>query len=150
MQCLGDVLISSVSGNLNSSAVQYLDSVNTGNSEYVMFRSGDYTTVLAIGDLSSGGNVISGSNVDLVIYNQRGVGNNSYGWYPTITYSKDSVSVDISTCLYYSNVLKYSPMKGGISDGENSILFAMSVVTVFIVVWSFLRHVVGRFRFRKG
>lgn len=138
-------MITSVPGALNTTAAGVLDNIDVTDQPYVLFRSGDYTTVLAYGDdLTLLGSVISGS-ADYVLYNQRGYVQGT-NYYPTIAYGTDTVRVDLSSSMYYTNVLSHSPqLEGGVQNAKLSAIgLAVSSVLVFLVLWNIAKHAVFR------
>lgn len=131
-------------GSLNGTALDYLGNIPLTD-DYVIFRSDDYITVLAHGDLSVSGNVITGNDVQYIAYNQRvAYGNN---WYPAISRGINDVSVDTSSCLFYTNVIDDAPH----TEGQSMGLYGMAVLCAlgFLALWSVVQPLFSYTLFKK-
>lgn len=132
-------------GTLNSTALNYFTGVVDklpANTDYVIYKSGDYTTSLIYGELNLDSNVFSAGDCVQLVYNQRGkqYGNNQY--YPTFTETSLSgfqLSVTSSSILY-SNLGNYSALGETQKDTFTYILWSVIFLILLFVVYKHFRN----------
>lgn len=143
-------MITSQAGAISGAALSYLNNIDVADVPYVIFQGDSYRTYLFYGDgVSCYGSSIVGT-ADYVLYDQRGYsvynGSGGYIYYPTISYGTDELSVDTSTCLYFTNVFTYAPrQEGGVVNAKiGAVGLAVSALFVLAVMWSVCKHAIFR------
>lgn len=134
------------SGTINSTALSYLTGVVNklpANSDYVIYRSGDYTTTLIHGynfnlednRISSDGDCVS------IVYNQRGSGTGS-SYVPTVDSSEFSgfyLNVN-NTSIIYSSVGSWPSVVDSNKNNVEYILWTVVLIVLLFIVFKFHRN----------
>lgn len=134
-------------GTVNTTALSYFTGVVDklpANTDYVIYKSGDYTTNLVYGELILDSDTFTSTNCTLLVYNQRGkaYGNNMNQYYPTFTETSLSgfqLSVTSSSILY-SNLGNYSALGETQKDTWTYILWSVIILIFLFVVYKHFRN----------
>lgn len=134
------------SGTVSSSPLNYFTGIVNklpANSDYVIYRSGDYSTTLVYGfDFSFSDSAIkSPGECTQLIYNTRGSGSGT-SYTPTLTtntYSSFTLSYD-DTSLIYSNLGHFPSVGDTSKDNLSYILWAIVFLILLFVVLNFFRN----------
>lgn len=132
-------------GTVNSTALNYFTGVVNklpANSDYVIYRSGDYTSVMVYGfDFELDGSVVSADDCTMLVYNQRGSGSgNSYT--PTFT-SSALASFQLSTSsssIVYSSLGSWPAVGDTSKDNLTYILWSVIFLILIFVVYKHFRN----------
>lgn len=128
---------SPTAGSINSTAYTYLSGVVKSlpvNTDYVLYKSGDYTTTLIYGDLEHSGNSITSSSITEVVYNQRGK-NSGNSYYPTVTKStKNNYTLTVTNDTIYSNLRGFSYIERGAENEIKVLQVSVAVLFLFVVL----------------
>ncbi len=136
-------------GTLNSTALNYFTGIVDklpANTDYVIYKSGDYTTNLIYGALTLNGSIIRGSDVKKLTYNQRGKsdGNTGYGasYYPTFDQEEisDYTLSFSSSSILYSNLGDFSAVGETQKDTNIYILWSVIFLIFLFVVYKHFRN----------
>lgn len=105
----GDSYAGSISDSiLNMFSAWYVKNANIGDSDYLVYRSDQYTYYMVIGNLTLSGNQFAGSQCLIAKYYNR----INTGYVPTWQVYTDDVSVDADVFYSYSNLGNYRPLPG--------------------------------------
>lgn len=134
------------SGTVSSSPLNYFTGIVNklpANSDYVIYRSGDYSTTLVYGfDFSFSDSAIkSPGECTQLIYNTRGFGSGT-SYTPTLTtntYSSFTLSYD-DTSFIYSNLGHFPSVGDTSKDNLSYILWSVVFLIFLLVLFKFLRN----------
>lgn len=137
--------VTTVNGTVNSTALNYFEGVVEKlplGTEYIIFKSGDYTTDMVYStDLSLNGSIVSGTNVTNLQYNTRAfVSGNSYTTqliedvYQSYTLETNSFSI----C--YSSLGNWSAVGESTTPILTYILYTVVFGVLLLVAFKFFRN----------
>lgn len=135
------------SGTINSAALNYFTGIVNklpANTDYVIFRTGDYTASMIYGyKFVVDGNDISSSEVcRRCDYNTRGTGDGNYNYNPTVENSQQtgfSLTVNKSSIIY-SSVGSYPSVGEASRDNISYILWTVVFLVLIFIVFKFFRN----------
>lgn len=133
-------------GTINSAALNYFTGVVNklpANSDYVIYKSGDYTSAIIYGfDFTySDSEIISPAECTQIIYNTRGSGSSS-SYVPTLatnSYSSFTLYYD-DTSIMYSNLGPFSSVGDTSKDNFTYILWSIVFLIFLFVVFKHFRY----------
>lgn len=135
------------SGSINSTALSYLTGVVNklpANSDYVIYKSGDYTTTLIHGyNFNFTDSSISSSDkCTAITYNQRGFGSGVSSYVPTINSSEqNSFSLNLdNTSLIYSSVGSHPSVGDSNKNNVEYILWTVVLIVLLFIIFKFHRN----------
>lgn len=133
-------------GTVNSSALNYFTGIVNklpANSDYVIYRSGDYTTVMYTGyDFVYKNNKISCSDTCMsYVYNQRGISSGN-SWSPSFSYNESNgFSLDVDTgSLIYTSLDGWSSVGDNNKDNTTYILWTLVFIVFLFIVFKHFRN----------
>lgn len=134
-------------GTPNSTALSYFTGVVDklpANTDYVIYKSGDYTTNMVYGELILDSDTFTSSNCTQLVYDQRGkaygTGYNQY--YPTyIETSLSGFQLSVtSSSILYSNLGNYSTIGDNQKDTFTYILWSVIILIFLFVAYKHFRN----------
>ena len=138
------------SGTIPSAALTYfegmIDKLQTGE-HYFIYKSGDNVAVMLHShSLKLTNGMVSGTNVNQIVYNSRGQNNGTNQYSPTIDFSiLDSIQIDTDrTSIVYSSLGSWATL----GDQKQFDLLTFILWTVIIIL--FVIIIFKFFRYRKG
>ena len=132
-------------GTLNSTALNYFTGVVNklpANSDYVIYRSDDYTSVMVYGfDFKLNNSIVTAEDCTMLIYNQRGSGSGTQ-YTPTLT---EAVVTGFqlttkNTSIIYSNLGSWASVGDTSKDNTNYILWVLVILVFLFVVYKHFRN----------
>lgn len=134
------------SGTVNSAALSYFTGVVNKlpqNSDYVIYRSGDYSATMIYGfNFNYNNNRLSSSDECIqLVYDSRGMGSTGY-YFPTINQStKTGFSLDVdSSSIIYSSLGSWSSVGDTSKDNISYILWSVVFLIFMFVIYKHFRN----------
>lgn len=128
-------------GNISTTYVQYFKDILSGekiNSDYIAFRSGQYSYTMVVGDLDYTNGVVSlKESGTIYTFTQSGNYNSTY------SYNCDTInnfSVSVGDNIVYSNVGHFPHLIERSAHIETFTLVLLGAMCVFYVVDRIFRH----------
>lgn len=134
-------------GTINSNALNYLSGIVDDlppNTEYLIFKSGDYTAKLVYGtELMLNGSTVSGSDVNTVLYNTREYTGSGTQYTTSITEEKAATfTADLDMfSIVYSSLGNYPSVSNKTTNNTLTYILWTIVLFLFIfVAFKFFRN----------
>jgi len=134
------------SGTINSTILNYFIGVVNKlpeNSDYVIYRSGDYSGTLVYGYdfVLNGNNISSSEECTKIVYDTRGSGSTGY-YTPSLKETTiNSYSLDVSDdCIIYSSLGYWASVGDTSKNNISYILWAIVFLILLFVFFKFFRN----------
>lgn len=133
---------SAVDGTVDITSLNYLSGIVREldySKDYVIFRTGDYTTSLVYGDIDYDDHTFSGSNLMKIVYNRRYGSGRDYT--PAVLSGEVSTfTLTVSdTNIIYSNLGNYAKIEQSNNSVVRYILYAVIFFGLLFVLFKFIR-----------